>query len=270
LRIHYVSDLHLESQDFPWTLPSGDVLVVAGDLCHAACLAPARVDPYAVAQRDRVLRFADAAARSFRHVVLVAGNHDHYDGVFEETAPLLRRHLAGFTVLDDDGVDIDGVRFFGATLWSDFKRRDAGAMQAARRGCGEFFFVKTRAGTTADAPPQRFRPDHAADAFDRALAALCREMETGGSRPLVVVTHHAPSTRGLNPRFAGGPLDGAYASDLDALIERFEQIRVWIHGHTHVVTRYAIGRTAVVANCRGFDGKDRTARAFSVTRSVDL
>ena len=270
MRVHYISDLHLESQDFPWTLPGGDVLIVAGDLCHAACLSPARTDPYATKQRDRVLRFSEAARRAFRHVLLVAGNHDHYDGIFEETVPTLCTHLPGFTVLDDAAAEIDGVRFVGSTLWSDFKGRDAAALQAARKGCGEFFFVKTRAGEAADAPLQRFRPEHAADAFDRARSALRREVEAGDGRPTVVVTHHAPSARGLNPKFAGGALDGAYASALEPFMETLERVPFWIHGHTHVQARYVIGRTTVLANCRGFDGKDAAARSFSVKRSFDV
>lgn len=116
MRCHYLSDLHLETQGFHWQLPKGDVLIVAGDLCHAGCLDPARTDKYSVDQRGRVMGFIDSAVANFAHVLLIAGNHDHYDGVFDETAGLFRRHLPGVTVLDNDCVEIGGVRFFGATL----------------------------------------------------------------------------------------------------------------------------------------------------------
>ncbi len=81
MRCHYMSDLHLETQEFPWRLPRGDVLILAGDISHACCLDPARSTPYAVRQRDRVLRLFDDARANFAHVLLVAGNHDHYDGI---------------------------------------------------------------------------------------------------------------------------------------------------------------------------------------------
>jgi hypothetical protein len=60
MRCCYMSDLHLETQDYRWPLPAGDVLLIAGDLCHARCLDAPAGDRAALAQRDRVLRFADA------------------------------------------------------------------------------------------------------------------------------------------------------------------------------------------------------------------
>jgi hypothetical protein len=44
MRCHYLSDLHLESQPFQQALSGGDVLIIAGDLCHARCLDPERTD----------------------------------------------------------------------------------------------------------------------------------------------------------------------------------------------------------------------------------
>lgn len=266
MRCHYLSDLHLESQDFPWRLPNGDVLIVAGDLCHAACLDPARTDLYAARQRERTLRFAEAATRNFAHVIMVAGNHDHYDGVFSATVPLLRRHLPGFTVLDDEAVKIGGVRFFGTTLWSSYGGRQPDSLEKARRGCGEFFFVKVREGDAV----RKFRPTDAADAHDRALEALERAMSASCGAATVVVSHHAPSVKGLNPLHAGNGLDGAYASDLEPLIARMENVPVWVHGHTHIKKAYQIGTTRVLANCRGFEKQGGAVRGFSVDATFDV
>jgi hypothetical protein len=68
------------------------------------------------------------ATAKFPLVLLIVGNHDHYDGVFEDTVPLLRRHLPGVTVLENETVEIDGGRFFGSTLWSEFEGRNEAAM----------------------------------------------------------------------------------------------------------------------------------------------
>lgn len=271
MRCHYLSDLHLESQDFPWMLPEGDVLIIAGDLCHAACLAPGRQDPYAAAQRTRVLRFAEAAVARFAHVLLIAGNHDHYDGILEDTCATFRRHLPGVTVLDNCGVEIDGRHIFGTTLWTDFEGRREATMQAVRRGAGEFFFVKTR-GRDPSQPDAvvKFRPEHALAEHDRALAALHAHLAVQPSRPTVVVSHHAPSLKGLNPLYQGNGLDGVYASDLDAMIQTLTSVPVWVHGHTHIKRRYRVGRTSVLANCRGFDQRDGSARGFSPDTVFDL
>lgn len=263
-----MSDLHLETQDFAWTLPKGDVLIVAGDLCHAACLSPARRDPYAIAQRDRTLRFVDMATASFRHVVLIAGNHDHYDGIFEDTARLLAEELPAVTVLDNSALDIGGVSFFGATLWTDLDCRSEASCERIRRGLGEYFFVKTR-DASAPAGVRKLKPTDTLAAHDRSLADLRRHLETARG-PTVVVTHHAPSRHGLNPLHAGNGLDGAYASDLDATVASLENVPFWIHGHTHIRKKYRIGATQVLVNCRGFDARDRNARLFRTDAFFDI
>lgn len=263
VRFHYLSDLHLESQDFGLPLPHGDVLIIAGDLCHARVFEAEAGDRYAAAQRDRVLRFAELALSHFGAVVLVPGNHDHYDGVIDDTAAILRRHLPGFAVLDGKGVELGGVPIFGATLWADFDGRDPEAMRRAGKGCGEFFFVRRR--TTDETGRNvlvRFRPADALAAFDRETTALRSFCETAAGKRPVIVTHHAPSRAGLNPASIGNGLDGAYATALDDLVAA-SGAAVWVHGHTHIRRRYRIGGVEVRTNCRGFVGKDPSALRFS-------
>jgi Icc-related predicted phosphoesterase len=263
-----MSDLHLERQDFPWPLPAADVLIIAGDLCHAVALDPARGDLYSMRQRETVLRFFDSARSKFSRILLIAGNHDHFEGVFEETIGTLRRHLPGVNVLDDEAVEIDGVQFFGGTLWTDFDGRSPAAMQAVRKSVGEFFFIKMREG--GDARRARFRPEDALAAFDRTTAALERHLAGARGRKTVVVTHHAPSRKGLNPQHMGNGLDCVYASALDAMIAGLTDVPVWVHGHTHVTRTYRIGETTVMANCRGFANRDGTARAFTPARFFEV
>ncbi|MGD9785410.1 MAG: metallophosphoesterase [Hyphomicrobiaceae bacterium] len=271
MRCHYLSDLHLESQEAPGLTQRGDVLLIAGDLCNAAALSPRRRDPYAVAQRSRVLGFIDDALSRFEHVLLVAGNHEHYEGVFEDTVPLLREQLPGVVVLDDESVDLGGQRFFGSTLWSDFEGGTLESMTAARRGVGDFLLVKRRVkdgGHETGLEP--FQPEHARAAFLSALDALRSALETAGERNTIVVTHHAPSRKSLNPLFMGNGLDGAFASTLDGFISQLQTVPFWVHGHTHVQRRYTIGQTTILANCLGLPGKGRASGNFSTRKSFEI
>lgn len=264
MRCHYLSDLHLESQAFAPRLPQGDVLLLAGDLCHASCLEPGRQDRYSIGQRDRVMRFLDQARAHFAHVLVIAGNHEHYDGVFEDTAGLMRRHLPGVRVLDNEAVELAGTVFFGTTLWTDFEGRNPAAMDAVRRRMGEYFFVKRR---RADGVLAKFRPEDALLAHDAAWNALHVAVAAAAGRPMIVLSHHAPSRLGLDARFAGNGLDGAYASNLDDAIQSLGTIHAWVHGHTHVARTYRIGATIVRTNALGFAHKGQGAREFSVDAS---
>lgn len=249
MRCHYLSDLHLEAQDFDGELPTGDILIIAGDLCQACCLDPLRTDKYNVLQRARVQRFLDAARRNFARVLFVAGNHEFYHSVYEDTHALLRSALDGVTVLDNNVVNIGGVRFFGATFWTDFAGRSDVAMNAVRRRMGEFFFAKRRSDDGAK--PVKFQPEDALCLHDAARSSLNAAVADGAT-PLIVVTHHPPSLRGLNPQFKGNGLDPAYASDLDAMIAALETVPIWIHGHTHISRTYRIGRTELRSHATGF------------------
>ncbi len=269
MRCHYLSDLHLEAQDFTTPLPGGDVLILAGDLCNARCLDPARTDRYSSAQRDRTIRFVDEALGKFAHVLLVAGNHEHYDGVFDDTVATLRRHLPGVTVLDSDVTEIGGVRIFGTTLWCDFGGLSDVEMTAIRKGMGEYFFVKTRPDG-ADGPLVRLTPAATHRAHQSAWARLREAVKTGPDRPTVVVTHHAPSGHGLNPRFANSPLNAAYASSLDHQIAAFTNVPVWVHGHTHVARTYRIADTIVRSNALGFASKGAAAPGFSIKAHFEM
>jgi Icc-related predicted phosphoesterase len=173
------------------------------------------------------------------------------------------------TVLDDETVEIGGVRFFGSTLWTDFEGRSEIALQGMRRRMGEYFFVRTRSAT-AGSRLSRFRPEDALAAHDRAWSRLRAEVEAGREKPTVVVTHHAPSLQGLNPQFTGNGLDGAYASNLDEAIAALAGIAVWVHGHTHIAGEYRIGRTVVRSNARGFVSKGQMARGFNPGASFEI
>ncbi|WP_082069918.1 metallophosphoesterase [Bradyrhizobium sp. LTSP885] len=264
MRIHYMSDLHLEAQGFRGRMPEGDVLVIAGDLCHADCFEADAADGYKIKQRERVMRMIDAALKNFAHVLLVAGNHEHYGSIFDETVPKLRRALPGVTVLDNETIEIGQVRFFGTTLWSDYDDRSVACMDAVRKRCGEFFFVKMRAQDQAGQETLRkFRPEDALAALDTALENLRGCLAQAKGRPTVIITHHAPSLKGLNPHYAVDAMSGTYASDLDAMIQGLENVPAWIHGHTHIRRVYKIGGVQIRTDARGFDGRDLVARSFT-------
>jgi hypothetical protein len=57
-------------------------------------------------------------------------------------------------------------------------------------------------------------------------------------------------------RYVNDPLNPAFASRLEGLIERYQPAG-WIHGHTHDPCDYELFRTRVVCNPRGYPGEHR-------------
>jgi Icc-related predicted phosphoesterase len=105
VRLVLISDTHCHRG---FSLPGGDVLIHAGDATNAGT-------------PEELARFlAWFAAQPHRHRLLVAGNHD---GVFQKDPALAARLIAehpGITYLQDAGVEIQSVRFWGSP-WQPWK-----------------------------------------------------------------------------------------------------------------------------------------------------
>lgn len=234
MRIQIVSDLHLSVR--PFELPATDaaVVVVAGDVARP---------------REAV----DWMASIPKPVLFVAGNHEFYGGTIDGTRAELRRLAAGtrIRVLDDDEAVIDGVRFLGSTLWTNFDLFDSEASRSeAMREASRFIrdFTRIRTGDSADA---LFTPEDSVERFRVHARWLRERMAQPHAGPTVVITHHAPSKKSIHPRFAGSPLNACFVSDAEHLLDQ-SRVTLWIHGHTHDSFDYAVHGTRVVCNARGY------------------
>lgn len=249
MRITVLSDLHLEFRRCGFVAPDvdADVVVLAGDIHQgAAGIAWARES------------YPD------RPVVYVAGNHEFYGEDWLKLPLRLHAAAAAGTVhfLEDRQVELLGVRFIGATLWTDFELFGQARMQDALAAAEAMLFdfrciqhdplAATRPGAaqgSQEGPLLR-----AVETIKRHRAshlALQKLLEVPFDGPTVVVSHHAPSLRSVAPRFCTDLVSAAFASDLESLIEHYEPA-LWIHGHTHDSFDYQLGRTRVVCNPRGY------------------
>jgi len=274
VRLLVLSDLHLEFALFEPPDPAlYDIVVLAGDI---------RQGPRAVQWAGLDSTFGG------RPVVLVPGNHEFYGNERTRTLKLLREAAAGSNVhlLDRDKVVIGGVRFLGATLWTDF-RIDAGrgtpvaqAMQDARFGLNDFAgqireHRRDSVRRPSDAP--LFTPQDAAREHALSRAWLQERLNApvrAAVRSTVVVTHHAPSGRSMDPVYEGSRLNPCFYSDLPESF--FQTAALWLHGHTHSSSDYRHHTTRIVANPRGYarrNGAIENARfdpALVITVPIDV
>jgi len=254
MRLLVLSDLHIEVAPFTAQPLQVDLVVLAGDIHNGAPAIP----------------WARAAFPN-HPIVQIAGNHEFYDGEYHAVLAGLRAAAReeGVHFLENDAAVFQGVRFLGCTLWTDHRVLEAPgrapampaaqAMAASRRANPDFSAIRLAQAPHAGAQPRAFTPEDAADLHQRSKDWLAGELAQPFAGPTVVVTHHLPSWRSVNPLYASSPSNAAFVSDLDPLVERAD---LWIHGHTHASCAYAAGRARVVCNPRGYPKASADAVTF--------
>ena len=244
MNIQLLSDLHLEVHPHLSVAPApgAQLLVLAGDI--GSYQAGSRLPP----DEDFGLgRFSPHQGWP-TPVLYVPGNHEFYGVGWPGALTHMRRACEGtaVTLLDKDEIVIDGVRFLGATLWSDFEiNRNIPvetAMRAAQTRLLDFFEIKTQMGFLQ---AKNTRTEHL-NARSWLKGELVDKPFDGKT---VVITHHAPHPLSISPRYIGDALNGAFVSNLTDLLFHAD---LWLHGHCHAGFDYQVGRCRVVSNPAGY------------------
>ena len=245
MRLQILSDLHVDAGGIhrPIMAAGIDALIVSGDVCAG------------VETGFTVLRHYVPSAIP---IIMVLGNHEFYG--YNYSSELARGRAGAFAhnihLLENDTVILGGVRFVGATLWTDYDlfgsaNRD-NCIQAAAVGLNDHRLIGLTTGGSAD---RRFKPLDALALHQQSRAYLDRTLTAAHDGPTVVVTHHAPHENSVAAQYNRSPLTGAFVSDLSALINA-RQPQLWVHGHTHASFDYRVGTTRVICNPAGYGAEN--------------
>lgn len=256
MKLQLLSDLHLEVHPH-WTpepAPGADLLVLAGD-----------VGSY---QYGSLLPDADFGLARFSPlrawpvpVLYVPGNHE-YDALdFDATHARLRDTCArlGIAWLERETLVLNGVRFVGTTLWTDFdalarQARPALQLKAREKAFRAANFYLQRTGGSRHGQPL-LAPQVRELALE-CQAWLGNALATPHPGPTVVVTHFAPSLYSADPRYGAVPGTAGFCNGLDDLLH---QADLWLHGHLHCPSDYVRHGCRVVANPLGYADKGEQA-----------
>jgi len=250
MKLHVLSDLHLGHRQGQFSLEVSeyDVLVCVGDV------------------RGNVTDGIKVLGRvSEKPVIFVAGNHEFYgfEGVSLDEAFQEGRERAGsgpVHLLENEALVLDGVRFLGTTLWTDYalygESRLEAAMDVARLGLNDHHMIALR---TPGEPSRAFLPSDALELHRTARQWLTEALAEPFDGPTVVCTHHAPHRRSVAAQFEGDLMSAAFVSHMPELVEGAHAPDLWIHGHTHAAMDYRVGQCRVVCNPLGYPHEETGA-----------
>jgi Icc-related predicted phosphoesterase len=253
VRIRVLSDLHEEyaanlgALEFD-ALPV-DVTILAGDIANGL----------------QAIEVASRPAFSESQVILVPGNHEFYGGQIDQVLVQMRAAAAltpNVHLLDGNTLVLNGVRFLGATLWTDYAldgvNRIQTAMQAALPRMNDYRLIQGNNGGP-------FSALESVALHHQARQWLSRALHESSANKTVVITHHAPHPFSVHSRFASNPVNPAFVSDLTELMGLAQ---LWVHGHTHNGFDYVVAGTRVVANPAGYRRAKRLSEEVGERKSA--
>lgn len=222
-----------------------------------------------------------AAELPARECIYVPGNHDYYsdagspqtmDEVLSEGRSLATE--LGIHLLENEAIEIGGVRFIGATLWTDMMSVGRGhqaskiAEARGRNGMSDYRHMK-RWSTAHPGKRKPATPEMTIAMHEQSRAYIERVLAEPFAGPTVVITHHAPHPDSLDPAH-GGKLDWCYASNLSLIFESDDAPALWVHGHVHQARDYQIGPTRVLANPRGYVWSKDPKSGFNPSLVIEI
>jgi Icc-related predicted phosphoesterase len=270
VKLLILSDIHLEfGVDYRAPRDGYDVVILAGDITSPG---------------DKAVRWARRASTfGGRPVVVVPGNHEYYGHTMEPAMSAMKAASSGSNVhvLDGHEVTVDGVRFLGATLWTDFAlaigtkvathSRIRRSMDTARLKLNDYRVIRTRrsrAGesqdpvapepgdadgadtSSTDRPSRLLEPEDTLALHLAQREWLASKLAEPTEGKTVVVTHMAPHRGSLAPEYEGDWLSGGFVSELPKVF--FEVPALWVHGHVHNSFDYCVESCRVLCNPRGY------------------
>lgn len=255
MKIRIISDIHLEFMkvdeiDVPLILPvlpddKETVLILAGDIGL-------------IKKPNGIRVFFENIQHRFKKILYVLGNHEYYGGSFisSVTAHSSLCDDYGIVLMENKSIVIDGIKFIGATLWTNFNNDNPNDKIVAQLYMNDFRVIRTgdKIQTPADTYARKLTPADTVITHTKSLKYIVGELKT--DLKTVVITHHAPSYSSIHDRYKGSNINHAYYSNLDEIMYQDYSPVLWVHGHMHDSFDYKIHNTRVIVNPRGYHPSD--------------
>jgi hypothetical protein len=245
--ITIISDIHEDiNRDYDFSsLYDEEFVVVAGDISGS---------PVAV---------TNWVTKNIKRGVFIEGNHLGYteSGILELDCKEGANRYLKYTFDCSDSVkflenttyEVDDVIFAGCTLYTDFNLYNTPvmSMRLAQQGMNDYNYVHCE---YEDRIVKIF-PDRLLEWHKKSVEFLDKTCEENKDKKIIVVTHHCPSERSIHANYLSCRSSGinpAYASNLEWLMEKHDNLKLWVHGHVHSDFDYEVHGTRVICHPFGY------------------
>ena len=210
MKIHVISDVHNEFHrtSNAWHIPTvkADAIIVAGDI-------DTRI--------GNLYNYFKRLKETYKYVIYIAGNHEYYAHAdLKEYIPRVE-DLDGVYFLQNEGLLLDGVKFYGGTMWTSVPIREL----------NDEYLIKN---------------------IDHSLV-LNKEFVDNFEDCHVCISHHVPSLKLVDMKYRYGAAEHYnkyyFADNVEHLFDRMDY---WIFGHSHISCNRKIGETIFISNPLGY------------------
>jgi len=234
--LHILSDLHLEFSAYLPTVHEADIVILAGDI-HLG------IKGFSWAREN----FPNS------EIIYVSGNHEFYGFVQADLLDKFHLEADQYNIhfLENDEIILNGIRFLGCTLWTDYttsiRISQSVAMKEFNSRMADHRLIMKPDGNNILVP---FSTRDAWRIHKDSVSWLTKKLyDESFDGKTVVITHHGPSLLCKHKKYGHSELSGGFYSDLPNLIEKAD---LWVYGHTHSNLDIEIKNTRLISNQRGY------------------
>lgn len=243
MKVAIGSDIHLDFSDltsaFFGNKDNADVLLLAGDIVESR-------------HASKAYKMFEKLSKEYPLIAFISGNHEFYGSNYQKSKDSMKKLSEEFPnvyYLDDYYMDLyDDYLLIGSTLWSNYLNGNPLSQLSASNRMNDFRMIRLESKNYG-----KLTPNDCSQWFDESKNYIDVITDAYSDKKVIVMSHHAPSFKSINMSRSDNIYDnGAYASELDEFIMSKENIKLWVHGHTHHVSDYYIGSCRVICNPRGY------------------
>lgn len=238
-KIRILSDLHLEGFKYFYEPKGEDILILAGDIDTKN-------------RHEMFISWIDPSIE----IIMVAGNHEYYNGEFHDVNNYLKgleKTFKNFHFLNNESIEINGISFFGGTMWSDYNLYGPSESWFGRQDAKRYIRDYEVTSIKEDGLIRQWTIEDHLKEYEKFNREFDRWVKDAEGKPRVCVSHFLPSEKSVCQKFKGSMLNTYFASNNE---DRVQLVDYWFHGHTHSSCDYLIDESRVFCNPRGYGNEN--------------